>query len=666
MDEEVVMDPLASYGNEQEYNEEFDEEAFDENDVSYQDNDVILQPEEIIISDVVKAEPESDIEILEQPEVIKKKKNVKKRKLQGEGGSKHKKTKKIFTHDEALDHIEIQEEYLDNGVTVEHADPDEDLSGVEVLTTECTPEIFQQNFEDDKNEITALNEILERDGETTANIIDAEDAIGSVGKVKNYESCFKCVLCDYVTMRQPTIESHFRRKHLGKRTDPLPAIFFIRKKRLKKNLAAKKDAEMYKCPHCDYRSNRQPNVNKHVLVVHDKKQEECKLCGKMYKNLNNHVKQVHMKIRNFPCQFCDYRAINRAYLNYHVRNKHTDIDERVNCELCGKLVKQIKVHMAYVHSGNAPQLLPCTYDYCDYKAKTKSAMQCHIKQRHEIVTVKCQICDEDVNRVKLNHHMKKHTDKIYTCLVCLGNFRERRDLSRHILYKHKLLRSTCHICHEDITDYVLHLKFKHKEFDRTGFEVPNSDKVIIRLVGQLIGSNNQYAGSLDPIDISIDSILVLYANKRRDNELLTEEDVVQLGFKPVDFHGPKNGSSTMAAPVDSEQTPEGQLQTEQNNAAQLGLIPVKAEPTSEGELQTELDDVPAESELTPEGELLTEQDDDAQLGFEPAESEQTPEGELLQTEQDDDAQLGFKPVEITELTPEEELLTEEGDVDETC
>ncbi len=26
---------------------------------------------------------------------------------------------------------------------------DEDLSGVEVLTTECTPEIFQQNFEGD-------------------------------------------------------------------------------------------------------------------------------------------------------------------------------------------------------------------------------------------------------------------------------------------------------------------------------------------------------------------------------------------------------------------------------------------------------------------------------------------------------------------------------------
>ncbi len=150
----------------------------------------------------------------------------------------------------------------------------------------------------------------------------------------------------------------------------------------------------------------------------------------------------------------------------------------------------------------------------------------------------------------------------------------------------------------------------------------------------------QYAGSLDPIDISIDSILVLYANKRRDNELLTEEDVVQLGFKPVDFHGPKNGSSTISPPVDSEQTPEGQLQTEQKDAAQMGLIPVKAEPTSEGDLQTELDDVPAESELTPEGELLTEQDDDAQLGF--------------------------KPVEITELTPEEELLTEEGDVVETC
>ncbi len=30
-----------------------------------------------------------------------------------------------------------------------------------------------------------------------------------------------------------------------------------------------------------------------------------------------------------------------------------------------------------------------------------------------------------------------------------------------------------------------------QEFDRTGFEVPNSDKVIIRLVGQLIASNNQ-------------------------------------------------------------------------------------------------------------------------------------------------------------------------------
>ena len=38
---------------------------------------------------------------------------------------------------------------------------------------------------------------------------------------------------------------------------------------------------------------------------------------------NTLFRVVHMGVRNFPCPHCDYRSINRVYLDTHIKNKHS-------------------------------------------------------------------------------------------------------------------------------------------------------------------------------------------------------------------------------------------------------------------------------------------------------------------------------------------------------
>merc|ERR1712129_157026 len=60
----------------------------------------------------------------------------------------------------------------------------------------------------------------------------------------------------------------------------------------------RQDPQLYFCKSCDYKSNKQFNVKKHTLSIHD-------------------------GIR-YPCDQCDYKATETGHLKKHKRSKHTE------------------------------------------------------------------------------------------------------------------------------------------------------------------------------------------------------------------------------------------------------------------------------------------------------------------------------------------------------
>jgi len=581
------MDPLALHNTDVEEVDYFD---VDENEENYDDDSIVILPPPLLEFDesTVKGEADDDgVEIIEYTKEVKPKEKVKKKRKRGVEDPllinkkvppsrlpsimRKKKASQPFScmfcpftsmsrwaivHHTNDEHEKItvecphcQKEVFDlqGHIAKEHRerrdepiesilppDPDEDYCSMEASTSNGTTNTS------DTNESDVINEILCEEGEEVTEDTFDEENFDDLDK-SVYELVYKCILCQFSSKQHGCTETHFRKQHLINRGDLLPSRYYIRQKRLKPS-QDEAEVEWFNCKSCDYKSNRLGNLQKHVQTKHDNKTEKCNICGNMYKNLNNHIKVVHMGVRNFPCPSCDYRSINRVYLDTHIKNKHTDADERQKCDVCGKMVKMLKVHIETMHGSKreSSDRIPCTY--CDYSAKCKSSLKSHIQHMHEKILVDCNVCGAIVNKVKLKCHQKKHLDNQFSCLVCLGSYRERRDLARHILYQHKEIRSNCEFCNNnDVTDYINHVKYNHKEINHNEIEVPNSDKVLIRLVIKLLGTNSQYQGNLDPIEDKINEILALYKERREENKLFKEEDIVLLGFKPVDFHGPGSG-----------------------------------------------------------------------------------------------------------------------------
>ncbi|XP_046663253.1 zinc finger X-chromosomal protein-like [Homalodisca vitripennis] len=93
----------------------------------------------------------------------------------------------------------------------------------------------------------------------------------------------------------------------------------------------------FKCPHCEYVSNRKGNINAHIAIKHampwsdSARPHRCR-CGKQYSNLGTMVRHQREECGRDPhhcCQLCNYRSHRKDTLDRHVRLKHQKMPEIV-------------------------------------------------------------------------------------------------------------------------------------------------------------------------------------------------------------------------------------------------------------------------------------------------------------------------------------------------
>ena len=118
--------------------------------------------------------------------------------------------------------------------------------------------------------------------------------------------------------------------------------------------------KIFKCDSCFYGANRKGHLNQHIKTVHNKIKDfkcnynlcdyKCSLKG----HLNTHIKTVHNKIKDFECNQCTFTCSEKGNLKQHVEQVHHNIKD-----------------------------FKCDYNLCEYKCYVNSDLKRHIKQVHE-------------------------------------------------------------------------------------------------------------------------------------------------------------------------------------------------------------------------------------------------------------------------------------------
>lgn len=80
---------------------------------------------------------------------------------------------------------------------------------------------------------------------------------------------------------------------------------------------------MFSCKQCGYKSKYNSRLQQHTKQVHLKiKDFECESCYAKFSqicDLQRHIKQVHVRIRDFKCNLCEYTCSVKCDLKKHIK-----------------------------------------------------------------------------------------------------------------------------------------------------------------------------------------------------------------------------------------------------------------------------------------------------------------------------------------------------------
>jgi hypothetical protein len=261
----------------------------------------------------------------------------------------------------------------------------------------------------------------------------------------------KCNLCSYSTYLRSSLDNHMNSVHpktrdfsadhtknqqLGKKKkDPMKCPFCSFSVDYPSDLTRHLKAvhlkiKDFSCDLCDFKCSTQNSIRHHRKAKHldeseKRKCSDCSYSTYFERNLTNHVNAVHLKIKNFGCDFCDYKCSKKSDLKPHVKTHLKSED--FTCDFCDyKCTRRshIMSHMKSIHM----KIKDICCDFCAYKCSRKSDILSHMKRKHPVETfvskpkvLKCDICSyltylpsSMENHVKTVHLKKRE----FACASC--------------------------------------------------------------------------------------------------------------------------------------------------------------------------------------------------------------------------------------------------------
>lgn len=192
-----------------------------------------------------------------------------------------------------------------------------------------------------------------------------------------------CETCGKSFLSQERLRCHSLRHGSRFRCNFCPETF--------DSLTRKKDHEAkthnkertLKCFHCHETFSNYTQRKMHHKIAHNVQVSEyiCPVCNKVFQIMSKmriHVKEVHVREKNFSCSICDQKFFSKTHVQKHMI-KHSG--ERIHeCEICKKSYARkqtLKDHMR-IHSGE--KLFVCAV--CSETFAQNNGLRLHMRVHH--------------------------------------------------------------------------------------------------------------------------------------------------------------------------------------------------------------------------------------------------------------------------------------------
>ena len=198
----------------------------------------------------------------------------------------------------------------------------------------------------------------------------------------------------------------------------------------------------YLCDQCDYKAVQKSTLKRHVTRFHNKQKDfNNDLKAPIDNGLKVDIQNTNEQIKVFHCEQCNYKAARKYHLRRHTETIH-DRSKEFTCELCDyNTVQQssLKQHVKEVHNGNRHQC-----DHCSYSASKKQTMEKHVESIH--LKLKNFYCEHCIFRTSYKLALKRHIKIIHeqvrdlSCEQCDYKTTTNDNLERHVIKFHEKWR----------------------------------------------------------------------------------------------------------------------------------------------------------------------------------------------------------------------------------
>lgn len=157
--------------------------------------------------------------------------------------------------------------------------------------------------------------------------------------------------------------------------------------------------EFYTCDVCGKQYENWMSILTHVSTVHKVIGDfPCEFCNKLFKssgNLKRHISSIHDNIRSHVCHICARAFSTNSKLMHHLKVH----DEPEECKICGKFAKNMEDHVKRHNQSNNRTFMACPT--CG-KLFDKNVLQVHIDRVHAKSfngnIFRCDDCDINYTR----------------------------------------------------------------------------------------------------------------------------------------------------------------------------------------------------------------------------------------------------------------------------